>query len=210
MRGKFITLEGTEGVGKSTNIAAIEKCLTHKGIEFISTREPGGTVLGEEIRDLLLNHRTESMDVMAELLLMFAARAQHISEKIQPALNKGIWVLCDRFTDATFAYQGSGRGVDTRLIKTLADLVQNELQPDLTIVLDIDPRIGLARVQKRGEKDRFETEAIEFFERVRRGYHAQIASQPERFCVVDASQNLEQVSEAIHEIMGAFITKNNA
>ena len=204
MRGKFITLEGTEGVGKSTNIECIEEWLARRDIEFISTREPGGTELGEEIRALLLNHRAQSVDVMAELLLMFAARAQHLSEKILPALNNGVWVLCDRFTDATFAYQGGGRGIDTTLIQTLADLVHRDLQPDLTLVLDIDPQIGLARIQKRGDRDRFETEEIEFFERVRLGYQAQMARQPERFRLIDASQSLSKVAAEINMVLDKF------
>lgn len=204
MKGKFVTLEGTEGVGKSTNIACIERWLSSRGIDFISTREPGGTELGEELRTLLLSHRSQSVDVMTELLLMFAARAQHLSEKILPALAKGTWVLCDRFTDATFAYQGSGRGIDTRLIQTLADLVQGELQPDLTLVLDIDPEVGLARVQARGERDRFEAEEIAFFTRVRQGYYRQIASQPERFRVIDAAQNEQRVAADINAVLDQF------
>lgn len=204
MKGKFVTLEGTEGVGKSTNIACIERWLSSRGIDFISTREPGGTELGEELRTLLLSHRSQSVDVMTELLLMFAARAQHLSEKILPALAKGTWVLCDRFTDATFAYQGSGRGIDTRLIQTLADLVQGELQPDLTLVLDIDPEVGLARVQQRGERDRFEAEEIAFFTRVRQGYYRQIASQPERFRVIDAAQNEQRVAADINAVLDQF------
>ncbi|MBV1932313.1 MAG: dTMP kinase [Porticoccaceae bacterium] len=204
MKGKFITLEGTEGVGKSTNVACIEQWLSSRGIDFISTREPGGTELGEEVRTLLLSHRTQSVDVMAELLLMFAARAQHLSEKILPALNKGIWVLCDRFTDATFAYQGGGRGVDLHLIQTLADLVHGGLQPDLTLVLDIEPEVGLSRVQKRGERDRFEIQELAFFDRVRQGYHRQIDSQPERFSLIDASQNEQQVAADINSVLDAF------
>lgn len=204
MKGKFVTLEGTEGVGKSTNIACIERWLSSRGIDFISTREPGGTELGEELRTLLLSHRSQPVDVMTELLLMFAARAQHLSEKILPALAKGTWVLCDRFTDATFAYQGSGRGIDTRLIQTLADLVQGELQPDLTLVLDIDPEVGLARVQQRGERDRFEAEEIAFFTRVRQGYYRQIASQPERFRVIDAAQNEQRVAADINAVLDQF------
>lgn len=204
MKGKFVTLEGTEGVGKSTNIACIERWLSSRGIDFISTREPGGTELGEELRTLLLSHRSQPVDVMTELLLMFAARAQHLSEKILPALAKGTWVLCDRFTDATFAYQGSGRGIDTRLIQTLADLVQGELQPDLTLVLDIDPEVGLARVQARGERDRFEAEEIAFFTRVRQGYYQQIASQPERFRVIDAAQNEQRVAADINAVLDQF------
>lgn len=207
MKGKFITLEGTEGVGKSTNIACIEEWLSRRAINYISTREPGGTELGEEIRTLLLDHRDQSVDVMAELLLMFAARAQHLSEKIFPALNSGVWVLCDRFTDATFAYQGGGRGIDTALIETLAELVHRELQPDLTLVLDIDPKIGLSRIEQRGERDRFETEEIEFFERVRLGYQEQIAKQPERFRLIDASQSLSKVAEDIHAALDEFTAR---
>ncbi len=204
MTGKFITLEGTEGVGKSTNVACIEQWLVSQEIDFISTREPGGTELGEEVRTLLLSHRDQSVDVMAELLLMFAARAQHLSEKILPALNKGIWVLCDRFTDATFAYQGGGRGADIDLIQALAELVQGELQPDLTLVLDIDPEVGLSRVQKRGERDRFETEELAFYDRVRRDYHRQIASQPARFKLIDASQGEQQVAVDIKSALDKF------
>ncbi|PCH52449.1 MAG: dTMP kinase [Cellvibrionales bacterium] len=207
MKGKFITLEGTEGVGKSTNIACIEEWLARRAINYISTREPGGTELGEEIRALLLNHRDQSVDVMTELLLMFAARAQHLSEKILPALSSGVWVLCDRFTDATFAYQGGGRGIDTALIQTLAELVHRDLQPDLTLVLDIDPKIGLSRIEQRGERDRFETEEIEFFERVRLGYQTQIAKQPERFSLIDASQNLSKVAEDIHAVLDEFAAR---
>ena len=207
MRGKFITLEGTEGVGKSTSIACIEQWLSAKGIEFISTREPGGTALGEEIRGLLLSHRAESVDSLSELLLMFAARAQHLAEKILPALQGGVWVLCDRFTDATFAYQGSGRGVERSLIQNLADLVQGDLQPDLTLVLDIAPAIGLARVAKRGERDRFEVEEISFFERVREGYREQIAEQPERFALIDASQTPQQVADDIHRVLEKYGAK---
>ncbi len=204
MKGKFITLEGTEGVGKSTNIACIEQWLVARGIEFISTREPGGTELGEEIRGLLLDHRSASVDIMTELLLMFAARAQHLYEKILPALNKGTWVLCDRFTDATFAYQGGGRGVDTELIQTLANLVHKELQPDLTLLLDIEPQIGLSRVAQRGDPDRFEMEELAFFERVRQGYHQQLAEQPERYRLIDASHSPDDVAGAIHRVLDKF------
>ena len=207
MRGKFITVEGTEGVGKSTNISCIEQWLSSKGIEFITSREPGGTELGEEIRGLLLGHRPAPVDDMAELLLVFAARAQHLSEKILPALNKGIWVLCDRFTDATFAYQGSGRGLDTGLINTLAEMVQKQLQPDLTLVLDIDPEIGLARVDSRGERDRFESQEIAFFERVRQGYREQVARQPARFCVIDAGQTPQQVAQDVRMALDEFAAR---
>lgn len=204
MSGKFITLEGTEGVGKSTNISCIESWLRARGIDYLSSREPGGTELGEEIRTLLLSQRALPVDSMAELLLMFASRAQHLSEKILPALERGIWVLSDRFTDATFAYQGGGRGVSTELIHTLTDLVHPNFRPDLTLVLDIDPRIGMARAKKRGPVDRFEAEEIEFFDRVRQTYLAQIKSQPERFRVIDAAQTPEQVCRDIEAALEQF------
>jgi dTMP kinase len=205
MKGKFITLEGTEGVGKSTNIGCIEKWLRGRDIEFVSTREPGGTELGEEIRGLLLSQRSSSVDVTAELLLMFASRAQHLSEKILPALERGAWVLCDRFTDATFAYQGGGRRIDTALIQTLADLVHPNLEPDLTFVLDIDPGVGMARAKKRGPVDRFEAEEIEFFDRVRQTYLAQAKEQPQRFCVIDAAQTPTEVSRDIKVALERFV-----
>lgn len=207
MKGKFITLEGTEGVGKSTNIRCIEECLTTHGIDFVTSREPGGTDLGEKIRALLLDHRSGSIDAVAELLLIFAARAQHLSEKILPALNSGVWVLCDRFTEATFAYQGSGRGLPIDSIQTLANLVQGTLLPDLTLVLDIDPRLGLARVDARGERDRFEEEDMLFFDRVRQGYLQQIAEQPERFCLINAGQTAEQVTADVAAALNNFVAK---
>ena len=147
MKGKFITIEGVEGVGKSTNIANIEAFLSARGIEYVKTREPGGTVIAEKIREILLDPAIESMSELTELLLVFAARAEHLEKVIQPALNKGLWVLCDRFTDATFAYQGGGRGLSLASIETLQDLVQGELRPDLTVILDLDPEVGLARAR---------------------------------------------------------------
>lgn len=199
--GKFLTLEGTEGVGKSTNLAFIRDWLAAKGIEVVVTREPGGTPLAEELRSLLLSKRDEPFNETAELLVVFAARAQHIAQVIKPALARGAWVLSDRFTDATFAYQGAGRGLNLNTIKTLESLVQEELQPDLTVLLDIDVAIGLERARQRGEFDRFESEAQSFFERVRKGYQARVTEAPHRYAVIDASQPLDKVQADIDQAL---------
>ena len=204
-KGKFITVEGTEGVGKTTNIQRITEWLDERGIAYISTREPGGTVLGEKIRDLLLDKDNTGMAASAELLLMFAARAQHLEEKIIPALAAGTWVLCDRFTDATYAYQGFGRGLNCEHIKQLEKLVQGDLHPDFTLILDIDPELGMSRVRARGELDRFESEALEFFDRVRAGYRERANDNPSRYCLVDASSPLTVVQEHIVEALNAFV-----
>ncbi|MEO0443037.1 MAG: dTMP kinase [Pseudomonadota bacterium] len=196
-RGKFITVEGSEGVGKSTNIAFIQQYLQAKGIDLLLTREPGGTPLAEDIRQLLLQKRSEPVNPTAELLLMFSARAQHLHTVIIPALENGQWVLCDRFTDSTYAYQGGGRGLDTALIAQLEKTVQQGLQPDLTLYLDIDVKLGLARVAARAELDRFEGEKIDFFERVRAAYWQRVNDQPERYKIIDAGQALEQVQKDI-------------
>ncbi|TVZ38981.1 dTMP kinase [Alteromonadaceae bacterium 2753L.S.0a.02] len=199
--GKFITVEGTEGVGKSTNIDFVRKLLELRGIEVVVTREPGGTPLAEQLRDLLLAKRDEPFNATAELLVVFAARAQHLNHVIIPALDAGKWVLCDRFTDATFAYQGAGRGLNSQTIATLETLVQSGRQPDLTLLLDIDVKIGLQRASERAELDRFESEQIEFFERVRAGYRARVVEQPSRFAVVNAGRDLAAVQ---HDISTAF------
>ncbi|MEZ5492032.1 MAG: dTMP kinase [Gammaproteobacteria bacterium] len=193
---KFITIEGVEGVGKSTNIAFIKEFLEQRKINLLVTREPGGTELAEQIRDLLLQEHAEAMNPTAELLLMFAARAQHLQNKILPALARGCWVLCDRFTDATYAYQGGGRQLDVNRISLLEQLVQGDLRPDLTIILDLDPETGLSRASERGELDRFEKEKLEFFQRVRRTYLQRAAAEPERCIVIDAGQPLESVKSA--------------
>ena len=161
--GRFITLEGTEGVGKSTNLQFIQSVLEQHQIDYQLTREPGGTPLAEEVRELLLANRDEIVADDAELLLVFAARAQHLEQVVRPALNNGRWVLCDRFTDATFAYQGGGRGLDTDFISRLESMVQRGLQPDLTILLDLPVEIGLARASQRAELDRFENEKLGLF-----------------------------------------------
>lgn len=204
-RGKFITIEGSEGVGKSTNIEVVRQYLTKKGVDLLVTREPGGTPLAEDIRELLLSKREEAVDPIAELMMMFAARAQHIYQKIIPALNAGCWVLCDRFTDSTFAYQGGGRGLDESLIAQLEQLVQKEFQPDLTLYLDIDVKVGLARAAKRAELDRFESEKIEFFERVRQVYLKRAQHHSHRYRLIDASQSLDVVKTLILNELDSLI-----
>lgn len=205
-RGKFITIEGTEGVGKSTNIAFIKNFFEEKNIPLVITREPGGTPLAEEIRGLLLKNRDEKMDETAELLLVFAARAQHLEGVILPALDRGEWVLCDRFTDATYAYQGGGRGLSLSMIKELERKVQKGLQPDLTFLLDIDVKTGLERAAQRGELDRFEQEDLEFFEKVREAYLSRANDNPQRFFVVDAMKPLNEVQRSIREFLDQFFS----
>jgi dTMP kinase len=193
VRGKFLSIEGTEGVGKSTNLVFVRDWLHTRGIEVVVTREPGGTPLAEEIRSLLLAKRDEQVDETAELLLVFAARAQHIAQVIKPALDRGAWVLSDRFTDATYAYQGGGRGLSTKIISQLETLVQQTLRPDLTLILDIDVEQGLSRARQRGDLDRFESEAVSFFERVRRVYRERANLSPENYAVINAGQDLPAV-----------------
>ena len=193
MRGKFLVIEGSEGTGKSTNLAFMKQKIEAAGIELLVTREPGGTPLAEEIRQILLAPRDENVNPLAELLLIFSARAQHLGEKILPALAAGKWVLSDRFTDATFAYQGGGRGLPYASIVALEKLVQQEVHPDLTFYLDIDVNLGLQRARARAALDRFEQEEISFFERVRAAYLARIEAFPERYYKVDAGQTLEKV-----------------
>lgn len=196
-RGKFITVEGIEGVGKSTNIDFLSSLIEAKGLSVVRTREPGGTPIAERIRALLLEHGEETMTDIAELLLFFAARSLHIHNAIKPALQTGQWVVCDRFTDASRAYQGSGRGFNPDTINTLADWVQEGLQPDLTILLDAPAEIGMDRAGRRGAADRLEIEKTEFYARVREGYLALAESEPERFAIIDASQTLDDVQAAI-------------
>lgn len=196
-RGKFITVEGGEGVGKTTNVEFIESLLRNHDIEYVSTREPGGTPLAEKIRTLLLGLDDETLDPSAELLLVFAARAQHISQLIKPALDNGSWVICDRFTDATYAYQGGGRGIDTKLITQLEQSVQQGLHPDLTLLLDIDPELGMQRARSRAALDRFELEELPFFHRVRASYLERAQLQPERYALIDAGAVLSEVQRNI-------------
>jgi dTMP kinase len=200
-RGKFITIEGGEGVGKSTQIAAVHAVLAARQLEVVVTREPGGTRRAERIRELLLETSDESMPASCELLLMFAARATHIENLIRPALQRGAWVVCDRFTDASYAYQGAGRGIPQEHIAALERLVQGDLRPDLTLLLDAPLAISAARAEARnrasGDSDRFEREQREFFERVRDGYLERARGEPERFAVIDASQEPRIVAQAI-------------
>ena len=196
-RGKFITLEGGEGVGKSTNLRFITDWLKEQGIKFVQTREPGGTPLAEELRELLLSNREEAVDPTAELLMVFAARAQHLARVIQPALDRGEWVICDRFTDATYAYQGGGRELDRGLIAQLEQTVQGDLRPDRVLLLDLDPEIGLARAASTGAADRFESEQRHFFERVRAAYLQRADADPARYAIIDASKSIDQVHQQL-------------
>jgi len=207
-RGRFITLEGTEGVGKSTNLRFLADRLAAAGIPHVVTREPGGTPLAEEIRTLLVTPREEKVAPSTELLLMFAARAQHLQTVIRPALARGEWVLCDRFTDATWAYQGGGRGLDTAPIAWLEDYVQAGLRPDRIFLLDIDVATGLARARSRaGGGDRFEQERVEFFERVRRAYLARATTDAARYRVIDAGGALDSVQRALAAELDALLAE---
>lgn len=193
-RGRFITLEGIEGAGKTTQREPIASFLRDAGVEVLVTREPGGSDIAERIRALLLDPGNAGMHGDAELLLMFAARAEHLHRRIRPALEAGTWVLCDRFTDATYAYQGGGRGVDQARIATLEQLVQGALRPDLTLLFDLPAEVGIARARGRSAPDRFEAEALQFFERVRDCYLARAEQEPERMVRIDASRVLGRVT----------------
>ncbi|MCW9025497.1 MAG: dTMP kinase [Gammaproteobacteria bacterium] len=197
MTGKFITIEGSEGVGKSSNIAFINDYLAKAGKNILLTREPGGTELGERLREILLDAKNKSISDDTELLLMFAARAQHLDEVIKPALAKGTWVICDRFTDATYAYQGGGRGLPNERIAQLESWVQGDLQPDYTFLLDMPVDAGLERAGKRSEPDRFEQEKMGFFNRVRETYLARAKQYNKRFRVIDAAPALDVVQKQI-------------
>ena len=203
MPGRFITIEGGEGAGKSTMMQRVAAWLGAHGHRVVQTREPGGTELAEKVRDILLDKNTVGLSGQAELLLVFAARAQHLAELIRPALQRGETVLCDRFTDATWAYQGGGRGLPREDIATLERLVHGDLQPDLTLLLDVPVQQGLQRASRRGATDRFEKESVEFFGRVREVYLDRAAMAPERFALIDASGSLEtvwsQVENALRE-----------
>lgn len=210
MAGFFLTLEGVEGVGKSTNLAFIEDWMRSQQVNALMTREPGGTPLAEEIRQLLLSPRAEVMSADCELLMVFAARAQHWQQVIQPALAAGRTVVSDRFVDATYAYQGFGRGLSLERIAQLESLVMQGRQPDLTLFLDLDVATGLKRAQTRGAPDRFEQENTGFFERVRQGYWARIQAQPERFAVIDAAAPLADVQAAIAAVLQARFLPSGA
>jgi len=206
-RGRFVTLEGSEGVGKSTNLEYMTGYLRALNIPVVVTREPGGTEIAEAIRELLLMPHREVMTDMTELLLIFAARAQHLAAVIRPALANGHWVLCDRFTDATYAYQGAGRGMDHHNIALLETLVQQSLRPDLTLILDVDPAIGLTRIRERGTPDRFEREKLVFFRKVRDNYLERAAGRSDRV-VIDASQPLDRVQQRIGMILQRYVEEN--
>lgn len=204
--GKFITLEGGEGAGKTTCMAHVRQCLGDADIRFIVTREPGGTPVAEKIRDLLLDKTNTDIQADAELLLMFAARAQHLDELIRPALQRGDWVLCDRFTDATHAYQGGGRGIAHDRISELEQWTQKGLKPDLTLLLDLPVETGLQRAGQRSTPDRFESESIQFMERTRDAYRRIAANEPQRVKVIDASMPLDDVVAQIDTVMNDFLS----
>ena len=202
-KGKFITFEGSEGAGKSSNLDGICSILSSRGIDFYRTREPGGTPMAETLRETMLASWDESVDGLTELLVVFAARNQHLRNEIVPRLDAGQWVVSDRFTDATYAYQGVARGVSTELVEQLEQWVQGDLRPDLTLYLDLDPAIGLARISDR-EQDRLEQEQIDFFIAVRRGYLQRAAKQA-HMLTVDASQSLDQVKADIADRLNVFV-----
>ena len=206
-RGRLITLEGSEGVGKSTNLDVVCKFLEEKRIRFTVTREPGGTEIAERIRELLLSETTEIMDGLTELLLMFAARNQHLTRKILPELDQGLWVVSDRFTDASYAYQAFGRSIAIEKVDTLRRLVQDGFNPDLTLLLDVEPDVSRGRISDR-ELDRIEKENLEFYQRVRAGY-LDLAGKLERIKLIDASKNLESVGSDIRRHMSEFISSLN-
>ena len=204
-RGKFITIEGQDGAGKSTNVAVIEEFLTSKGIDFVRSREPGGTPFGETLREVLLNSGDDKIGDKAELLLVFAARAQHIEQVIEPALAQGQWVLCDRFTDATYAYQGYGRGLDLSFVELLEASVQGSLRPDLTILLDLPVEVGESRAGQRSSPDRFEAQKQTFKQQVRDGYLQLATQQPNRIKVIDASVDIASVAKSIKSVLETFV-----
>ena len=201
--GYFISLEGSEGAGKSTQKKRILRWLSERGNVVVETREPGGTVISEQIRRLLLDARNANLNAISELLLLFAARSQLVQEVIRPALAEGKVVLCDRFTDASYAYQGGGRQLGAETVAGVEKLVLGNLRPDLTLLFDVPVAVGMTRVAGRGEADRFETESVRFFERVRNAYLERAAAEPQRFTVIDASRDEEQVWELVRNVLEA-------
>jgi len=201
---RFLTVEGIEGVGKSTQVARLSQALSERGIAHVVTREPGGTPLAERIRDIVLNSRDEAVPPMAELLLMFAARAVHLSNHVEPNLRAGRWVVCDRFIDATYAYQGGGRHLSLDDIRRLETMVLGARRPDLTVLLDAPVPQALQRARQRNAgaaADRFESERTEFFERVRAAYLARAAAEPMRIETVDAAQSVDEVAARIFRLL---------
>ena len=209
LAGRFITIEGGEGAGKSTAQLRLKATLESRGISVVCTREPGGTPLAESIRQTLLDVEGEAPVEMAELLLVFASRAQHLAKAIEPALAAGKWVICDRFTDATFAYQGAARGLSNELISTLERLVQEGRQPDAVILMDLQPHIGMERAKSRGALDRFEQEQHHFYERVRSGYLARVKENPARYTVIDAEQELESVYNELDKLAERWVGEHD-
>ena len=209
MSGKFITIEGTEGAGKSTNLSSIEKVLNDFDISYIVTREPGGTAVGEELRSVLLKNESINISGQTELLLMFASRMQHINDVIKPALKLNKWVICDRFTDASYAYQGYGRQLNLSFISSLENLVHPDLQPDLTLILDVPVNIAMGRVYNRGNLDRFEQEDVAFFNRVRAGYKEIAQNNMDRCREIDASKDLAEVQTEVMQIIRDFCKKQS-
>lgn len=209
-RGKFITLEGGEGAGKSTNAAWLADYLRTHGKETVVTREPGGTEVSEAIREVLLSPELPAMHADTELLLMFAARNEHLQKKILPALEQGAWVICDRFTDATYAYQGYGRHISLQRIAELEQWVQGDLRPDYVILFDLDVATGMSRAQARGRADRFEQEQAEFFERIRQGYLERAQQTPAKYPIVDAAQPLEQVRMQLQQVIERILAETYA
>ncbi|MGI3130938.1 dTMP kinase [Halopseudomonas pachastrellae] len=207
MSGVFVTLEGPEGAGKSTNLAYIADALRAAGCEPLLTREPGGTPIAEQVRGVLLAHHEEPMADDAELLLVFAARAQHLERVIRPALAAGRVVISDRFTDATYAYQGGGRGIDQTRIAELEQWTQGDLRPDLTLILDVPVEVGMQRARARSALDRFESEQRAFFEAVRSTYLERAAMAPERYVVVDASTELAQVQQSLQPFIDQLLER---
>jgi dTMP kinase len=205
MTGLFITLEGVEGAGKSTLMDFVAELFVTAGHEVIQTREPGGTKTGEQIRNILLDSNNMGLTDQTELLLMFAARMQHLDEVINPALKSGKVVICDRFTDASYAYQGGGRGIESSRIQILEDWVQQGLKPDLTLLFDLDVEIGLRRAGKRSSADRFEQEEIGFFERIRQCYLERANAEPERFRILDSAQSYDNVKQQIQIILQTYL-----
>lgn len=203
----FITIEGSEGAGKTTQLTFMRDFLERAGYPVTLTREPGGTLLGEELRALLLGHRNDGMALKTETLLMFAARAEHLERVIRPALAAGHWVLCDRFTDATYAYQGGGRGLPMAQIAVLEDWVQGDLRPDLTLLLDLPVVVGRARAGKRGPADRFERETVEFFERVRVAYRDRAQQHPDRYRIVDAAPPIAIVRAQVEKLLAQWLER---
>ena len=210
MASSFISIEGGEGAGKSTSIEYIRQKLEACGIECVVTREPGGTPMAEDIRQLLLQHRDEIVDPYTELLLMFASRRQHVENVIRPALASGKWVVCDRFTDASFAYQGFGRGLDKDFITSLKHWVHGDLTPHMTLLFDLDINIGMERAGKRSNFDRIETEQTSFFERVRQGYLTQANNEPQRYRIVDASQSINHVENQVDTFLMPLLASSKA